>query len=83
MNTEESYRVHMAIEYIKHRLDCGESFAWEPEDIDDEFYTILGFYGVSVEEFTSESLTIMKEELLELSELEQEKEIIRIYGVET
>jgi hypothetical protein len=83
MNSEQSYKMHMAIEYMRHRIDCGEEFGWNFEDIEsDEIHTILGCYGIVSDDFSSEAIEVLRSELIEIAEKEQDREMGRIYAVE-
>jgi len=78
----QAFKRNKAIEYIKHLVDCGDEFAWEPEDIEDEVHSILAYYGIDSEMFTDESLGMIRDELMELWENSREIEMVRIYGVD-
>jgi hypothetical protein len=80
MNTGEAFRVHQAAEYIRHRVDCGEEFGWDVEDVEEELPAVLAFYGFCYEDFSEEGISVLMTELEQLAEAEQDREIVRIFA---
>ena len=81
MNTVEMYEVNRIVEYIKHLVDCGESFPWEQEDIENDIQAVIGFYNMVIDDLSCEGVEMLKSELIEIAEQEQEREIARIYAI--
>ena len=80
MNTGEALRVHRAVEFIRHRVECGDEFGWDVEDVEEELPAVLAFYGISYDSFSDEALSVLMTELGWLAEAEQEREVVRIYA---
>jgi hypothetical protein len=81
MNLKEQFRIHKAVEYIKHASFFDDGFNWEYEDVEsDDLKGILAYYGIFIDSFCSEAVNVLRNELSQLAEASQTAEMLRLYG---